>query len=175
MRSLHIIYCSSSGNTEYVIGTIMRALTASSDADDLVIETQRAERASAKDLQRGDVLLLACSTWKDKGIEGHLHPNMNALLAGRAKDIDLRGKYVACISLGDDRFYHTTDCVDRFRWFIQRHHGQEFLPPLLVQGDPYDQEDRIARWSDKLLSHILRHCMPARIRKKPIFLLFTAS
>ncbi|MBI3332328.1 flavodoxin family protein [Candidatus Peregrinibacteria bacterium] len=150
--SLHIIYASTSGNTEYVVDTLTTFLREQSP--DLKIEVQRAERAESLDLLRGDAVILGSGTWNTGGTEGQLNPHMYALLLERAADADLHGKPLAFVSLGDDRYYFTTRCTEHFQRFLRTHNGKQLLPPLVIVNEPYGQEEKIHKWGKKLLSSL---------------------
>lgn len=149
MPSLHIIYASTSGHTEYVVDELMAYL--GRRVADITIERQRAELAKREDLLRGDVLILGSGTWNFQGVEGQLNMYMHQLLFKRAKDIDLTGKLIAFISLGDDRYYYTTRCTEKFMWFLKNSHAKMLLIPLIVVNEPYGQEERVQKWGEKLL------------------------
>jgi flavodoxin I len=61
-QSLHIIFATTSGHTEFVVDT----LTSSVELSDWEIEKTLAEKASPQDMLRGAVLLLASSTDTDQ-------------------------------------------------------------------------------------------------------------
>jgi len=84
--TIHIIYASTSGHTEYVVDQLIGFLKAK--AEDLEIEKQRAELTKPEDLLRGDILLLASATWNTGSIEGQLNPHMWMLLQDKAKNLD---------------------------------------------------------------------------------------
>ncbi|TSC58479.1 MAG: hypothetical protein Greene041662_740 [Candidatus Peregrinibacteria bacterium Greene0416_62] len=149
MPSLQIIYASTSGHTEYVIGVLKDALN---DQKKLKIADCKAESAKPEDLLKGDVLLLACGTWNTDGSEGQLNPHMKDLLLGRAKDIDLKGKPVAIIALGDDRYFYTCRAGEHLRRFILDHGGKILGDALLVVNEPYGQEERVKKWGEKLFT-----------------------
>src|ERR1700722_6314647 len=86
-RSLHIVFASTSGHTEYVVDTLIGSLGESVPGWD--IEKRMAEKTQPLDLLRGDVLVLASATWNTGGIEGQLNPHMEQLLQEQAKDVDL--------------------------------------------------------------------------------------
>lgn len=163
--SLHVIYASTSGNTEYVIDTLVRQMA--SEAPEVVVEQQRAELAHPKDLLRGDVVILGSGTWNTGGKEGQLNMHMHALLQDRAKHIDLHGKPLTFISLGDDRYYFRTRCTEHFLRFQREHNGTLFIPPLIMVNEPYGQEEKILRWTQKLANHMLRG-KAAHIRKADV-------
>ncbi len=163
--SIHIIYASTSGNTEYVVDTLIAYLRRI--LPDIAIERQRAEGAHPKDLLRGDLLILGSGTWNTGGTEGQLNMHMHALLNNRAKNLDLGGKPVTFISLGDDRYYFRTRCTEHFLRFQREHNGTLFVPPLILVNEPYGQEERIHQWTDKLLNH-LQHGKAAHIRKRAL-------
>lgn len=150
MPSIHFIYASTSGNTEYVIDTVAKTIL--SIAPDAHIEIQRAEQATAQDLLRGDIVILGSGTWNTGGREGQLNMYMHQLLMERAKDIDLQGKPLTFISLGDDRYYFRTRCTEHFLRFAREHKGTLLVPPLIIVNEPYGQEERIEAWTNKLMS-----------------------
>lgn len=147
--SLHIIYASTSGHTEYVVDELCSYFA--EKAPDIQIERQRAELAKREDLLRGDVLILGSGTWNYGGVEGQLNMYMHHLLFDRAKDIDLAGKQIAFISLGDDRYRYTTRCTEGFMRFAKLSRAKPLLIPLIVVNEPYGQEERIQKWGEKLL------------------------
>lgn len=147
--SLHIIYASTSGHTEYVVDELLSFLE--QKGIDLTIERQRAELAKREDLLRGDVLILGSGTWNYGGVEGQLNMYMHQLLLDKAKDIDLSGKLMTFISLGDDRYRYTTRCTERFMHFLKSSRAKLLLIPLIIVNEPYGQEERIQKWGEKLL------------------------
>ncbi|MBT4119742.1 MAG: flavodoxin family protein [Candidatus Peribacter sp.] len=150
MPSLHIIYASTSGNTEHVVDTLKEHL--SSAQADLTVTVQRAEEAKADDIEKGDVLLLASSTWNYDAVEGYLNMHMREFLEKRAKDADLAGKPVGLIILGDDRYYYTGRGTERFMQYLMSHNGKSCTMPLIIINDPYGQEEKIREWSEKLMT-----------------------
>ena len=146
MTSLQIIYASTSGHTEYVVGVLTEALK----KEKLQIANCKAEAAKPEDLLKGDVLILGCGTWNTDGPEGQLNPHMKDLLVGRAKDIDLAGKPVAIIALGDDRYYYTCRAGEHMRRFVLDHGGKILGDALLVVNEPYGQEERVQKWAEAL-------------------------
>src|SRR3989344_526882 len=119
VSSLHIIYASTSGHTEYVVGELQKFL--SDEAKNLAVTVKRVELAKPEDLLTGDFLLLASGTWNTGGPEGQLNPHMHAFVYGPAKSVDLKGKKVAIIALGDDRYFYTGRAGEHLRNFIQNH------------------------------------------------------
>lgn len=165
LKTLHIIYASTSGNTEYVVDELIEYC--GRQTPQLTIERQRAEFAHPKDLLRGDVLILGSGTWNTGGTEGQLNMYMHALLHDRAKDLDLQGRPITFISLGDNRYYFRTRCTEHFLRFQRKHNGTLFVPPLVMVNEPYGQEEKIHRWAERLLNH-MTHGKPAHIRKRAL-------
>lgn len=163
LSSLHIIYASTSGNTEYVVDELIDYIK--KQMPKLSVECQRAELAHPTDLLRGDVIILGSGTWNMDGVEGQLNMYMHALLHDRAKDLDLQGKPITFIGLGDDRYYFRTRCTERFLRFQREHNGTLFIPPLVMVNEPYGQEERIHQWTEKLLNH-MTHGESAHIRQR---------
>jgi flavodoxin len=147
MHSLHIIYASTSGHTEYVIDHLIGALSG------VEVEKQRVELARPEDLLKGDMLILACGTWNTGSIEGQLNPHMYDFLLGRAAGVDLKGKEVAVIGLGDERYHFTCKAADHLEEFVKSHYGQLHNPTLRIINEPYGQEDKVKTWANKLLQH----------------------
>jgi flavodoxin I len=73
-RFPHIVFASTSGHTEFVVDVLIGSLR--SNAPGWEIEETIAERTQPQDLLRGDILLLASSTWNTGSIEGQLNPHM---------------------------------------------------------------------------------------------------
>jgi len=147
---IHVIFTTSTGNTEHVIGVLRKHF----DDKGIKVTTQRAEEAQPEDLLKADVLILACGTWNTGGSEGQLHMRMDAFLNGRAKDIDLNGKQVGLISLGDERFYFTGRATEHLIQFVMNHNGKVLGSPLLIMNDPIGQEEKVQKWGEKLLEQL---------------------
>lgn len=146
MASLHVIYASTSGHTEYVV-SVLRDVLKAKGAE---VSLQRAESAQSADLSKGDVLLLACGTWNTGGSEGQLNPHMYMLLLDRAKDAQLKDRPVTFIALGDSRYYYTARATEHLMRFGREHGAKTIQPPLVLVDEPYGQEDKIKAWGEKL-------------------------
>ncbi len=153
MSTLHIIYASTSGHTEHVVNTLVSFLK--EKAPHVAVEVQRAEQAKPEDLRRGDVLLLASGTWNTGGVEGQANPHMAELFA-RAGDVDLHGKPMAFIALGDSRYYYTARAAEYLQRFRMAAKGTQLLPPLIIVDEPYGQEAKINAWGEKLVAALLQ-------------------
>ena len=125
-RSLHIVFASTSGHTQYVLEALIDSLKSTSP--DWAIEETMAEKTRPQDLLSGDVLLLASSTWNTGGIEGQLNPHMSVLLHDKARALDLAGKPCACIGLGDHRYFYTARAADHLQNYVKGHHGRLIVP-----------------------------------------------
>lgn len=148
MPSLHIIYASTSGHTEYVVDQVM------ADLQGIQASKQRAELTQPEDLLKGDVLLLASGSWNTGGIEGQLNPYMDALLKKRAAGVDLGGKKVLLIALGDDRYRYTAHAMVHLEEFVKTHNGVVAEPTLKIINEPYGQEEKVREWTGQLLSSL---------------------
>ena len=147
-RSLHIVFASTSGHTEYVLDTLIDSLKSTPGWD---IEETMAEKTQPQDLLSGDVLLLASSTWNTGSIEGQLNPHMWVLLHDKAKTLDLAGKPCACIGLGDHRYFYTARAADQLQHYVTVHHGRLIVPTLKIVDEPYGQEEAVRVWGKKLV------------------------
>lgn len=152
MSSLHILYASTSGHTEYVVDTVCARLHAKHPT--VHITRVRADSATADDLSTGDVLVLASGTWNTGGVEGQLNPYMHFLLRGSAASVDLKGKKVAVIALGDHRYRYTANSRHHLEEYVRTHGGQLLGEPLVIVNEPYGQEDAVHAWADTLSQQI---------------------
>ncbi len=150
-RALTIVYASTSGHTEFVVDVLMNALN---EEQQLRIVKQRAETTQPEDMLKADVLLLASSTWNTGNVEGQLNPYMHELLMDRAATLDLAGKPVAAIGLGDERYYFTAKAADRLTDYVRMHQGRLLLPTLKIVNEPYGQEEKVLAWAKELASSI---------------------
>jgi flavodoxin I len=146
VQAIHIVYASTSGHTEYVCGVLADALKAKGHA----AEVQRAELVKGEDLLKGDVLVLASSTWNTGNVEGQLNPHMWTLLLDRAKDVQLAGKKVACVALGDERYFYTANAAKHLEEFVASHGGNLIEPTLKIVNEPFGQEKKVQEWAESL-------------------------
>lgn len=151
MRAIHIIYASTSGHTEYVVDALVPFL----EKAGMTVEKQRAEFAKQEDVERGDLLILASSTWNTGNVEGQLNPHMYVLLAERAKDAVLQGKNVALIALGDERYHYTANAAVHLEEFIKSHGGTCIISTLKIINEPYGQESKIEEWGRGLVEGLM--------------------
>lgn len=145
-----VIYASTSGHTEYVVGVVVSALQAAG----IEASVQRAELAKPEDLAGSGLLILASSTWNTGTSEGQLNPHMYALLLERGKDAVLNGRPVACIALGDKRYRYTANAAVYLEEFVKSHGGTLLCDTLKVINEPYGQEVVVNEWSKKLAQKI---------------------
>lgn len=142
MLSIHTIYASTSGHTEYVVDDAMNHFM----LDGFTVTKQRAEQASADDLLKGDILVLASGSWNTGGAEGQMNPYLDELLKKKAASIDLTEKKVLLIGLGDDRYRYTVGCLRYMIEFVQTHNGVVVEPVLKIVNEPYGQEEKVKDW-----------------------------
>lgn len=112
----------------------------------VTVEKQRAEQAQPEDLLKGDILLLASGSWNTGGAEGQMNPYMDELLKKRAAGVDLGGKKVLLIGLGDSRYRYTVGCMRYMEEFVKTHNGVVVEPVLKIVNEPYGQEKKIEEW-----------------------------
>jgi len=152
MASLHVIYASTSGHTEYVIDTVLAYLQ--KHAPTVATHKVRAELAKPDDLLEGDIVVLASSTWNTGSVEGQLNPHMHAFLKERAAQQDLGKKNVALIALGDDRYHFTAGAMVHLQEYVHAHNGRILEPTLTIVNEPYGQEKKIEEWAAELQSQL---------------------
>lgn len=148
--SIQIIYASTSGHTEYVIQKLSEFLQQAK----CEVQSAKAEQAKPEDLLVGDLLILASGTWNTGGVEGQMNPHMHDFLLSHAKDVELKGKKVMLIALGDHRYFYTCRAGEHMRKFVMTHGGQVIEPSLLIVNEPYGQEEKIQKWVPKVLAQL---------------------
>lgn len=153
MKSLHIIYASTSGHTEYVVDVLKKYFDGEAK-DQLSVTIEIAENSKVDDLTNSDMLLLASGSWNVGGREGLPNPHMEKLLVKDAKDVDLGGKECLVVGLGDSRYRETARATEHLATFINSHGGHLFVPPLVIVNEPYGQEDAVKKWGEKVLSKL---------------------
>jgi flavodoxin I len=102
-------------------------------------------------LLRGDILLLASSTWNTGGVEGQLNPHMLELLQNKAKNVDLAVEACACIGLGDHRYFYQARAAELLDHYVEVHHGRLLLPTLRIIDEPYGQEETVRVWARQMV------------------------
>ena len=150
MQRLLIVYSSTSGHTEYVLEVLKKYLKEKNAP--LEIRERHVETIEPKDLLDCDILLLASSTWNST--EGLLPPDFMAFVK-QAKTVDLQGKATCVIGLGDDRYRNTCKAAAHLMQFARERNGKNLLPPLPIVNEPYDQDDKVAKWGEKLLAKVV--------------------
>ena len=146
MKNVTAVIATTSGHTQFVIDTVVSRWKETHD--DIAVRIVRAETATVEDLTQCDVLLLGSGTWNTGGVEGQLNPYMHELLFEKLKGIDLQAKPVLLVSLGDERYYFTTRCTERFMQFLKAANGKSAGMPLIIVNEPYDQTEKIKKWAD---------------------------
>lgn len=150
MPTVNIIFASTSGHTQYVVEKLVAFL----ESADCKVQSMSAELAKPEDLLKGDILILASGSWNTGGIEGQMNPYMHAFLKDRAKDVDLKGKKVALIALGDHRYRYLAGSGVHMAEFVATHGGKEICKKLEIINEPYDQDDKIVAWGNSLADAI---------------------
>ena len=153
MKSLHIIFASTSGHTEYVID-VLRKYFDEKAKDQLSVTIEIAEKSKAEDITKSDMLLLASGSWNVGGREGLPNPHLGSFLVKDAKDVDLAGKECLVVGLGDSRYKETARVTEHLATFINAHGGHLFVPPLVIVNEPYGQEAAIHKWGEKFIKKL---------------------
>lgn len=140
-QPIHIIYASTSGNTEVVVEKIAQVWQQAG----LQVELHRAERTDPTLILQNTTFVLATSTWE----HGQLNPFYKKIYDA-LKTYDCAGKKAAFVGCGDTRYEPVLFCGGmeklRERWLAQG--GQELGSPLKINGEPYAQLDTVvAEWA----------------------------
>jgi flavodoxin I len=150
--TIHAIYASTSGHTEYVLEVLSQALA--EQKTPVSYTSVRAELATPEDFSKGDLLLLGSGTWNIDGTEGQLNPYMHTLLHKTASTVDLKKRSCATLALGDKHYYYTGRAGEHLRKFILSHSGLASAPSFMLTEEPYGQEEKIKQWAQKLVTFL---------------------
>lgn len=149
MSSLQIIYASTSGHTEYVLQTVAAYLKEKEPS--LAVQMKRAELCKPEDLLAADFLLIGSGSWNTGGIEGQLNPYMQRYLIDQCGAVNLAGKKVLLVALGDDRYRYTANAAVHLKKFVTDHGGEQIGKTLKIVNEPYGQEAVVTAWADAVL------------------------
>ncbi len=152
MASIRIIFGSTSGHTEHVAEEVAAHVRRMKPKG--IVTVQRAETAAAEDLVRDDHLVLAASTWNTGNVEGQLNPHMHQLLTDIARGVNLAGRLVGVIGLGDERYYYKCRAADLMEAFVLSHGGHVIQPVLRIINEPFGQEETVRAWAEHLLAQL---------------------
>lgn len=151
-HSISVIYSTATGHTEFVIDVLIKELAKELPTSRII--KQRAEVTQPSDLKKSDVLILACGSWNTGNVEGQLSPYMHDLLTVRAVSEDLKGIFAAAIGLGDERYFYTARSAEKLTDYLKDHGASLLIPTLKIINDPFDQEKKIATWTQELAKKI---------------------
>lgn len=143
MKSVLIVYGSTTGNTEYAAGVIERILTAKGAA----VKNVDVSRVKADGLCDGhDLILFGCSTWGMDTVE--LQEDFISLF-DEFESINAAGKKTAVFGCGDSGYTWFCGAVDQIERKL-KDLGAEVVDTLRIDGDPQDQDEEIEAWAGRV-------------------------
>lgn len=152
MAKVKIFYGTVGGNTQIVCRKVMEILE--EGANEVEIKNARfvlGEAHKSADVNKlfdCDLVVFASPTYG----QGQLEPYFEKFLAS-LKDIDLKGKKYACISLGDIRYHpeYLLESAIIIESFCKEKGMEAMIPPLKVIKSPLNVLDMaIKSWAEKL-------------------------
>lgn len=137
------------GHTEIVVDRVAQILNASN----IECMVHRAEVTDYSVIQQNDKFIFATSTWE----HGVINPYFDKILSNLSNDNNLTRKYAAFIGLGSTKYEIYFFCegakILRKAWLDGG--GMELIPPIYMDGLPYDKLDTIVpNWVDKLIQKL---------------------
>lgn len=143
---IHIIYASTSGNTEFVMEKVADVWRKMGKE----VFLHRSEKTDISILNDNKIFLLATSTWD----HGTINPFFNKLLA-EMKQNDFTGKSSAFIGLGDRRYEKHYFCTGMtlLKEVWESRKGKAIGTALTIGREPFDELiDKLVRdWAEKTL------------------------
>jgi flavodoxin len=145
MVSVLILFASTSGNTEMVVGRVAEVLR----GRDIPVTLQRAELSRPEDLTTHDVNLLACGTYG----HGLLEYNMDKFVRAIEKTTPsvVQGRSFAVIGLGDGKYdpYYHIESANTLEALVKDHGGTLIAKTLRINKSPITQLDGgVTRWAE---------------------------
>jgi flavodoxin I len=146
MSKIHIVYASTTGNTEAVCDKVSELL----NNNGFETELHRAEDTEIDLINQNDLFILATSTWG----HGLINPFFDNLLEEISK-ASLVGKKAAFVGLGDSAYeqVYFNKGVDLLRDAFIAAGGAEVASVLKIDGDPFAILDtKVQAWTEKLIT-----------------------
>lgn len=143
---IHIIYASTSGNTEFIMDKVADVWR--KKGKDVFLH--RSEKTDISVIKENKYFLLATSTW-DHGV---INPFFNILLS-EMKKTDFSGKYAAFIGLGDRRYEKYLFCTGMLslKEVWENSNGASLGVALTIGREPFDEliDKLVVDWAEKIL------------------------
>jgi flavodoxin I len=148
MKSIMIIYGSTTGNTENMAAIMGKAL----QGEGFAAQTRDVVGLSPKELLGGhDMVLLGCPAYGDDEIE--LQEDF-AEFFEKIDGVDLKGRKFAVFAPGDRSYTYFCGSVDLIEDRIKELGGELLNDGLKVEGDPDDALDEINDWCRQLVKSL---------------------
>lgn len=144
MKSVLIVYGSTTGNTEYVADTLETALS----ADGHTVVKANADNIEAAGLcDKHEVILFGCSTWGDDSIE--LQDDFIPLF-DEFDSINASGKTFGVFGCGDSSYEYYCGAVDAIQEKLVEM-GGNVIDTLKIDGEPQSEKDNIIEWGKSIV------------------------
>ncbi len=142
--NVHIIYASTSGNVEATVEFIAKLLAYMG----MMPTLKRSEQAQIGDILNNHKFIFATSTWD----HGKINPFFAGLFESMQKH-SFQDKQAAFVGLGDRRYEPVLFCrgmeLVRDLWIEKG--GEEIIPALKINGEPYNQlSATVSPWTNLL-------------------------
>ncbi len=147
MKSVLIVYGSTTGSTEYAAGVIERVLA----GQGLAVKTVDVSQVNPEGLCAGfDLVLFGCSTWGMDTLE--LQEDFASLLEA-FDSIGAAGKKTAVFGCGDSSYTWFCGAVDAIEKRLKEL-GAEVVDTLRIDGDPQAQDKDIEAWAGRVAGEL---------------------
>ena len=147
MKSVLIVYGSTTGSTEYAAGVIERLLAAKG----LDVKNVDVGHVKADGLCDGyDLVLFGCSTWGMDTVE--LQEDFISLF-DEFESIKAAGKKTAVFGCGDSGYAWFCGAVDEIEKKLKEL-GAEVVGTLRIDGDPQDRNEEIEAWAGQVAASL---------------------
>lgn len=144
---IHIIYASTSGNTEFVMDKVAEIWRGMGKE----VFLHRSEMTDVSVINDNQRFLLATSTWD----HGTINPFFDKLLA-QMKETDFTGKKSAFIGLGDRRYEKHDFCtgMSLLKEVWEKNNGTAIGVGLTIGREPFDEliDTMVRNWADKTIA-----------------------
>lgn len=150
-KTVHIIYGSTSGNTEIVSEMVQKVL----EERGLLVTRKRVENSQPDDIFQADYTILASSTYGHGVLQDHFIP-----YAQKLEHLDFSGQCFAVIGLGDPKYdrQYNIESANILEHLVRERKGTLLNHALRINAMPLRHlEDTVQKWAENLAEEIKHH------------------
>ncbi|RJR15368.1 hypothetical protein C4579_02430 [Candidatus Microgenomates bacterium] len=144
-----IAYATNSGSTFTASQQVKKIL----EDKDHAVTLKKIVDTNPEELQSPDLIIFATPSWLVNKQDGMPHDQMWAFMEAH-KDLQLNGKKVAVMGLGDRSYTKFCGAVDHLEPYVEQVGGKLALPSLRIDGYYFSEKNPqlVEEWASKVAS-----------------------